>query len=70
MPVNLLISIHVDTCMDKEEKMCVNIMKLIEQNAHLREQNAVLSCALLFMTGWFIKVKIKAHKEKKNKEGE
>lgn len=50
--------------------MCVNIMKLIEQNAYLREQNAVLGCALLFVTGWLIKVKVKAHKEKNNKEGE
>ena len=51
--------------------MCINVMKLVEQNAFLREQNAVLGCTLLFMTGWLIKVKIKAwNKEKNEKEGD
>ena len=62
---------HVITCMDKEKNMCNEIRELIEENIILREQKAILSCFLLFVTAAWLKEKIiKAAKEKKQQKGD
>lgn len=51
--------------------MCNEIRELIEENIILREQKAILSCFLLFVTAAWLKEKIiKAAKEKKQQKGD
>ena len=59
--------------MDKEKNMeCKELRYLLEENAILREQKAILSCILAFVTiGWIKEKIIRLQKERKNnKEGE
>ena len=48
----------------------MNIMRLIECNARLREQNVALTCLVIYLTVRLVRVEFKLFKKETETEGE